>query len=92
MGLTFAWDPHKALNNLRKHGINFAEATTVFDDPLGATLSDPVHSTDEDRYLIIGLSNRGRLLIVAFAEHAERIRIINARRLTVQEQRQYEET
>lgn len=91
MGLTFAWDPYKASNNLRKHGISFAEATTVFDDPLSDTVPDPMHSTDEERYLIVGLSNRGRLLIVAFIERDARIRIISARRLTVQEQRQYEE-
>lgn len=92
MGLTFEWDPYKASSNLQKHGISFAEATTVFDDPLSAIVSDPMHSTDEDRYLIIGLSNHSRLLIAAFAEQAERVRIISARRLTIQEQRQYEES
>lgn len=92
VGLTFEWDPYKASSNLQKHGISFAEATTVFDDPLSATVSDPMHSTDEDRYLIIRLSNHGRLLIVAFAERAERVRIISARRLTIQEQRQYEQS
>lgn len=91
VGLTFEWDPNKASSNLRKHGVSFAEATTVFDDSLGATVPNPVHSIGEERYLIVGMSNRGRLLIVAFVERNERIRIISARRLTLQEQRQYEE-
>lgn len=91
MGLTFEWDPNKASSNLRKHGVSFVEATTVFDDPLGATVPDPIHSIDEERYLIFGMSNRSRLLVVAFVERDERIRIISARRLTLQEQRQYEE-
>ncbi len=92
MSLTFEWDSHKASSNLLKHGVSFPEAATVFEDPLSATATDPAHSIDEDRYLIIGLSNRGRSLIVAFAEREERIRIISARQLTAQEQRQYEET
>lgn len=91
VGLTFEWDPYKASSNLQKHGISFAEATTVFDDPLSASVPDPLHSIDEERYLVIGMSKRGQLLIVAFVERDERIRIISARRLTIQEQRQYEE-
>jgi hypothetical protein len=63
--MEFEWDPSKAAVNLRKHKITFNEAATVFGDDYGITVSDPDHSADEQRYITIGLSNRGRLLIVA---------------------------
>lgn len=90
MSLRFEWHPEKAANNLRKHKVSFEEAATVFDDPLGATVADPDHSTEEDRYVIVGRSNRRRLLIVAYAEREHNIRVISARALTNHERQQYE--
>ena len=90
--MEFEWNPRKAAENLRRHKVSFNEATTVFGDSLGATVSDPDHSTEERRYITIGLSNRGRLLMVAHTESRERIRIINARTLTRSERKAYEET
>jgi uncharacterized DUF497 family protein len=90
--MEFEWDPGKAADNLRKHKVTFTEAATVLGDFLGTTASDPDHSGDEHRYITVGLSNRGRLLMVAHAERRERIRIISARKLTRDERRVYEET
>jgi hypothetical protein len=90
--MEFEWDRRKAAANLRKHGISFDEAATVFGDSLGATASDPDHSADEHRYITVGSSNRGRLLLVAHAERGQRIRIISARKLTRIESKAYEET
>jgi uncharacterized DUF497 family protein len=64
MGLRFEWDRRKAARNLAKHGLSFDEASTVFADRLSLTIPDPDHSEDEDRWIIIGQSNRGRLLVV----------------------------
>jgi len=89
--MEFEWDPQKAAKNDRKHSISFAEAATVFDDPLSMTVPDPDHSAQEDRFLIVGQSHRRRLLIVSFAERADRFRIISARALTPAESRAYEE-
>ncbi|MBC7263670.1 MAG: BrnT family toxin [Chloroflexi bacterium] len=89
--MEFEWDPQKAAKNLRKHKVSFAEAATVFGDPLSATVSDPDHSDEEDRYIIVGMSYRFRLLIVAFAERGDRIRIISARELTRAERKAYEQ-
>ncbi len=91
MGYIFEWDPVKAEANVRKHGVTFDEASTVFGDPLNLLISDPDHSLDEERYLLLGMSNRRRLLIVAFAERPPRTRLISARRATREERRQYEE-
>lgn len=90
--LEFEWDPSKAEANLRKHGVSFAEAATVFGDELSVTVDDPDHSKSEDRFITIGLSNRQRLLMVSFTERNDRIRIISARELTQAERREYEET
>ncbi len=89
--MEFEWDPQKAAKNLRKHKVSFAEAATVFGDPLSATVTDPDHLEDEDRYIIVGMSHRFRPLIVSFAERADRIRIISARELTRAERKAYEE-
>ena len=89
--MRFKWDPQKAKINLRKHQIAFTEAATVFGDPLSVTIPDPDHSLDEERFLIIGQSQQGRLLIVAFAEREDHIRIISARELTRSEKIAYEE-
>jgi uncharacterized DUF497 family protein len=89
--MEFEWDPQKAAKNLSKHKVSFTEAATVLDDPLSLTVADPDHSTEEDRFIIVGQSYRRRLLIVSFEERGDRIRIINARELTRTERRAYEE-
>jgi uncharacterized DUF497 family protein len=66
--MNFEWDPNKAENNLLKHGISFQEAATVFGDDLGITVYDPDHSRDEDRYITIGQSGNGRLLIISHTD------------------------
>jgi uncharacterized DUF497 family protein len=80
--MEFEWDPTKAARNLQKHGVSFNEAASVFGDPLSITVPDPDHSLDEDRFIIVGLSHLGRLLIVAHSEQGERLRLISARELT----------
>lgn len=89
--MRFEWDEEKARNNLRNHRISFDEAKTPFDDPLYVDFFDPDHSIDERRYIIIGESERGRLLIVSYTERANRIRLISACKLTDSEQKGYEE-
>ncbi|MCB9155994.1 MAG: BrnT family toxin [Caldilineaceae bacterium] len=90
MNLEFEWEPDKAARNLHKHNVSFQEAATVFGDETGATVYDPDHSEAEDRFLTIGYSNRGRLLIVSHTDRDDRIRIISARLLKPSERRQYE--
>ncbi len=90
--MEFEWDAHKAARNLRKHKVSFTEASTVFGDFLGTTVADPAHSADEDRYITVGLSSVGRVLLVAHTERDDRIRIISARALTAKEKRAYENT
>ncbi|MBI4600505.1 MAG: BrnT family toxin [Planctomycetes bacterium] len=89
--MLFEWDPRKASDNLQKHGVSFAEATTVFGDPLSVTFYDPDHSAHEDRYITIGTSSRGRLIMVAHTGRGDRVRVISARGLTPSERRAYEE-
>jgi len=91
MGLSFEWDESKAKANLATHRVSLDEATTVFMDPFSMTISDPDHSEQEERYLDIGCSVRGRLLVVAYTERGTSIRIINCRKATPMEQRRYEE-
>lgn len=91
MALKFAWDPRKAAANLGKHGVSFEEATTVFDDPLSVTITDPDHSNGEERLLILGESKEGHLLVVVHCEREETIRIISARSADRRERRTYEE-
>ena len=91
MGYVFDWDPEKAESNLRKHGVSFDEASTVFGDPLALLMIDPDHSAKEERYVLLGISLRQRLLVVAFAERPPMTRIISARRATRTERRKYEE-
>jgi uncharacterized DUF497 family protein len=90
--MRFKWDARKAASNLRKHGVGFDEASTVFADELSATGADPEHSLGEGRFLTIGLSSRHRLLVVSHADHDDDIRIISARQATHGERRIYEET
>ena len=88
--MEFEWNPAKAAANLKKHGVSFGEAATVFGDTSSVTAPDPDHSTEEDRYIMVGMSERSRLLMVAYAERGERIRIISARELTRMEREAYE--
>ncbi len=88
--MEFDWDPNKALYNRKKHGVDFQEAATVFADMFSITYPDPDHSHDEDRFIIIGLSNRNRLLIVAHTDRQELTRIISAREVTRAERKLYE--
>ena len=85
--MEFECDSKKAVRNLHKHGVSFEEAATVFDDPLATYYEDPDHSITERRYLTIGKSASGRLIHIAFADRAERIRIVQARKLTKNERR-----
>jgi len=85
----FEWDARKPAANLRKHKVSFIEAATVFGDFLSTTVADPAHSGGENRFIIVGMSKSGRLLMVAHAERGERIRIISARTLTGREKRAY---
>ena len=89
--MVFEWNHEKASRNVRKHGITFEEATSVFGDPLARVHDDPVHSTSELREIIVGQSGLGRLLLVAFVERGTRIRIISARRATPVERKDFEE-
>jgi len=91
MAPTFEWDPVKAHENQRKHGVSFAEAMTVFADPLGRIVHDPRHSVGEERFVILGISQRRRLLAVMFTERIEHVRLISARPATAAERHTYEE-
>lgn len=91
MGLSFEWDRRNAQTNITKHRVSFDEASTAFADPASITIFDSDHSEDEDRYVLLGHSSKRRLLVVAFTERGERIRIISARVATRAERIQYEE-
>jgi hypothetical protein len=91
MALTFEWRREKATENLRKHNVSFEEAKTVFDDPFSVTIADPEHSTDEDRYIDIGLSARGQMLVVVYTKRGSNIRIISCRKATNAERRTYDQ-
>ena len=90
MGLLFEWDGAKARQNLKKHRISFEEASTIFGDPLSATIDDPLHSSEENRFVTIGQSVRHRLLVVVHTDRGDRIRIISARVATRNERKSYE--
>lgn len=87
----FEWNPKKAIANLNKHGVSFEEAATVFLDPLSLTIPDPLHSTEENRFIITGLSEHRRQLVVAHTDRGDKIRIISARLATPSERRKYEQ-
>ena len=89
--MKFTWDPKKAEENLNAHGVDFREAATVFNDPLSTTFPDADHSVGERRFLIIGLSALGGILVVSHTESGDTIRIISARAATQHERRFYEE-
>jgi len=90
--LLFEWDPNKARTNIEIHGISFDEASTAFKDTLSLTIHDPLHSDEEDRFILIGNSHENRLLVVVHTERGNRIRIISTRKATKKERKQYEES
>ncbi len=89
--MKFEWDPKKARSNLLKHKVSFEEAATALKDPMGLTGLDPDHSVSEERFVTFGVSERGRLLVVAHTEKDDTIRIISAREASKGEKRIYEE-
>lgn len=89
--MEFEWDPLKANKNPKKHGVSFHEAATVFEDVLSMTYPDPDHSLTEHRFITVGMSRFGRVVMVAHTDRGERIRIISARKATPQERWHYEE-
>ena len=89
--MSFEWDEEKAAANLEKHGVSFEETQTVFDDPFYVDFYDPEHSYDEHRYIILGESRHGRLLLVSYTERGGVTRLISARDATPAERRDYEE-
>ena len=91
VGIEFEWDLRKDSANRRKHGVGFAEASTVFADPLSITIPDPDHAHDEERFVIVGQSTKRSLLIVVHTIRQARIRLISARVATKHERRKYEE-
>ena len=92
MSIEFQWDKDKACLNLKKHGISFEQAATSFYDTLSITIADYEHSVDEGRYVLLGLSNQDRLLVVAHTDRGGAIRIISARSATNKERKYYEAT
>jgi uncharacterized protein len=90
MDLEFEWDPPKAAANVQKHGVTFGEGATVFGDPLASVFPDPDHSLTEERLILVGRSDRGRVLVVMFTERPPRVRLISARPATRPEREAYE--
>jgi len=88
-GVKFEWDPRKALENVRKHGVSFEEALTIFADWDQITIPDPDHSVGEERWVTLGKSLRGNLLVVPHTERGEYIRIISAWQANARQRRQY---
>ena len=88
--MQFEWDRDKAAKNLKKHRVSFDEAVTIFYDPLSATFDDPDHSVGEQRFISLGHSSRGRLLVVSYTERRAAIRLISARPATVRERKRHE--
>lgn len=91
MSLNFEWDKRKASFNRRKHNVSFEEAATVFGDPLSITIPDPDHSVGEYRYVTLGMSHLGRLIVVVHSNRGNIVRIISARIATSREKKAYEQ-
>jgi uncharacterized DUF497 family protein len=89
--LNFEWNSKKAASNLKKHGVSFEEATTVFGDPLSSTITDPLHSDDENRFITIGRSHLERIIVVVHVDRGDNIRIISARPASGREKKRYAE-
>lgn len=92
MGIIFEFDPAKAASNRRKHGVDFPTATEIFQDALSLTIADVAHSCGEERFITIGQTQQGELLVVVHVDKGEGIRLISARRATVNERKCYEDT
>jgi uncharacterized DUF497 family protein len=90
MALHFEWDDRKARSNLSKHGVSFEEASTAFGDPNSLTITDPVHSEEEERFILLGQTYRGKIVVVIHTERGENIRIISARPASRRERKTYE--
>ncbi|MCA9443356.1 MAG: BrnT family toxin [Candidatus Omnitrophica bacterium] len=90
--MRFEWDSSKAQGNLDKHGVTFDESATVLEDSLSITIPDPIHSQGEARFVTIGVSDRGKTLVVVHTERGESIRIISARLASAAERRKYAES
>jgi hypothetical protein len=91
MALNFKWDERKAKSNLAKHGVSFADASTVFGDPRSLTIPDPAHSQVEERAIILGQARQHKLLVVVYTERGDNIRIISVRPASRRERKTYEE-
>ena len=91
MGPIFEWDEGKARQNSSKHGVSFEEAATVFEDPLSLTIEDPIHSDRERRFVTLGQSVQGRMLVIVHTDRIDKIRIISSRAATPHERKSYEE-
>ena len=91
MALLFDWDSNKSAINLKKHGVSFGEAATIFGDPLSVTFDDPDHSLSERRFVTMGLSTSGKVLVVSHTDRGRTIRLISARKATRRERGFYEE-
>ena len=89
--MSLEWDEHKARANLEKHGISLEEAATVFGDSLHVDFYDPDHSSEEQRYIMLGASTEGRLLMVSYTQRGEVVRLISSREVTSAERKAYEE-
>ena len=89
--MNFEWDPDKDSANREKHGVSFGEASTAFFDPLSSTVSDPAHSEAEFRFVLIGLTFAGRLVVVSHVDRGEAVRLISARVATRRERKTYEQ-
>jgi uncharacterized DUF497 family protein len=89
--MNFEWDSEKAAENLERHRISFEEAATAFGDPLSITVGDPDHSEAEDRYVLLGMTFRGRLVVVVHTDRGENVRLISARLASRRERQSYEQ-
>jgi len=91
--MNFTWDQEKAASNLEKHGLSFEEASTALADPLSRVRPDPLHSDEEDRFILLGMTNAGRLGRRGLhTDRAETVRLISSRLATLGERRRYEQT
>lgn len=89
-GAEYEWDESKSAENVEKHeGVGFEEATTVFNDPAALYVYDADHSDNEDRYIVVGIGDRRRTIVVTYTYRSDRIRIISARKAEPRERRQY---
>ena len=89
--MAFEWDAAKAARNIDFHGVSFVEAKSVFDDPWEVSAPDEQHSDLEERFIAVGLSDRGTVLTVVYTMRGDTVRIISARRATAHERREYED-